>query len=132
MSPIRHALISLVVGLVYGYFFAPDILFSFMFVAFLSGTLIDVDHFVVGRFYHGDWRFLTSTFSSFWTSMSDVQSVIDESTDLPADYRLFSHSIIVVGLVSAGFVNSSLLVDAAVISAGFHLVSDLFADCFLW
>jgi len=132
MSPLKHAVISLSVGLFYGYLFAPEMFFIFVATAFFAGTLIDIDHFFVGRLFHGDWRFLKATFSSFWASVSNIQSVMNDSVDMPAEYRLLSHSVILVALLSLNFANASLLVDAMVISVCFHIVSDLFADCFMW
>ena len=132
MSPIKHALISLIVGLFYGYFFFTDYLVVFVSVAFLTGTLIDVDHFFIGRIYHGDWRFLKVTYSNFWSSMTDVQSVMDDSIDMPNEYRLFSHSLILVSLVTLNFVFASFVFDAAILSVVFHLSADIYADCFMY
>ena len=132
MSPIKHAVISLFVGLFYGYFFFPDFLVYFVSLAFLSGTLIDVDHFFIGRIYHGDWRFLKVTFSNFWSSMTDVQSAIDYSIDMPNEYRLFSHSLILASLITLDFVFTSFVFDAAILSVVFHLCADLYADCFFY
>ena len=132
MSPIRHLIISVIVGIVYGFVFYPSNVFISIFVATISGTLIDVDHFVVGRLYHGDWRFLRDTFSSFWDSILDIQSVVDDETEFPGEYRLFSHSVILIVLMSVSMLRPSIWFDIAFISVAFHLFSDLFADCFLW
>lgn len=132
MSPVKHALISLMVGLFYGYFFFTDHLVFFVSVAFLAGTLIDLDHFIVGRLVHGDWRFLKVTFSKFWSSLTDVQSVIDDSIDMPNEYRLFSHSLVLTSLVCLNYYFPGFVFDAAILSVVFHLSCDLYADCFMY
>ncbi|QGA80427.1 metal-dependent hydrolase [Candidatus Nanohalobium constans] len=131
MNPRSHAVISLVLGLLLGVL-KQELFVEVVFVAFVSGTLIDVDHFVVGRFVHGDWRFLKSTFSSFWASVTDVQSVVGEEEEFGPLYRIFSHSVILMILMIAGFYSDILLIEVAAVSTGVHLLSDLYADVFLW
>jgi len=116
----------------YGFLFYPSNVLVSIFAAAISGTLIDIDHFLVGKLYHGDWRFLKNTFSDFWSSVTDIQSVVGDRTDFPGEYRLFSHSVILIVLMSVSIFSSSILLDIAAVSVAFHLVSDLFADCFLW
>lgn len=131
MNPKDHAFISLVLGLLIGAL-RPDFFVETVFIAFVSGTLIDVDHFVVGRLVHGDWRYLRTTFSSFWASVSNVQEVIGDEDDVGAMNRLFSHTLILVFLMSVGFYTDIFLIEIAAISAGVHLLSDLYADVFVW
>ena len=130
MNPDRHAAVSLITGTLFGLFISPARIFEVTAVAFLAGTLIDIDHFFVGRLRHGDWRYLKTTFSSFWTSLHDVQSVVDDEENIDASERLFTHGIVMAVMSSAVSFTSSILWEVAALSVSLHLLCDLYADNF--
>jgi hypothetical protein len=128
MNPDRHAVASLLVGVLFGLFISPDRILGVTATAFLAGTLIDVDHFLIARWRHGDWRYMKTTFSSFWTSLHDIQSVVDDEDDIECSERLLTHAVILVVLLIASSIASEVLLDVAALSTAVHLLMDIYAD----
>ena len=132
MNVYQHAIISAVAGLLIGFTVAPDSIIQFILSALIFGTLIDLDHFVISRKVHGEWRFLKGIMRNPVKAVFDVQSVIKSSEEFPGEYRYLTHAIENLIVLGAGIYTGSILLYVGAFAVGLHLLSDIYADTFMW
>jgi len=132
MNVYQHAIISTVAGLLIGFLVAPSRVIEFMLSALIFGTVVDFDHFVISRRVHGEWRFLKGVMRNPLKAIFDVQSVVKSSEEFPGEYRYLTHAVENLVVLGAGIYTGSILVYVGAFSVGLHLLSDIYADIFMW
>lgn len=132
MNVYQHALISFIAGLAVSLTIQPEKIFEITAVALVAGTLIDLDHFLISRKVHGEWRFLKGVLRSPVKVIFDVQSVIKSEEEFEAELRYITHSIENLIFIGLTIIYGGILLKTAALTTGLHLLSDLLADQYMW
>ena len=123
-----HAVISGLVGLpIVGIAPSTEPLILLWAYVVLLGVGIDLDHFVIARINHRDWRNLMRCLRQ--PSRAFVgQTTIFDSGDIWRDQRLLSHLVIGGGLATLIWPINTYWAFATAVTVYTHLLADLYSD----
>jgi hypothetical protein len=129
MEFIEHLSISLILGILVSLFLQVDFgtaLFLIA-VAVVSGTLIDLDHFLLARYLDGDWEKLLMALRNPLEMASDNEGLIREKW-LPPFLVVKTHLVELSILLVFYLVIDHLLLLVSAISVSAHILCDVWAD----
>jgi hypothetical protein len=129
MEFIEHLSISLVLGVIISFFIEASLEISVFIVAtsIISGSFMDLDHFLISRFRDGNWEKLRTAIKNPTSMVSDNESLIGEKwldPFLVVKTHLLELSILAVLLMSI----ETLLLSVAFVSLVLHVLCDVWAD----
>ncbi len=129
MEFIEHFSISLILGILASLITQTNIQASLLMisVAVISGSLIDLDHFLLARYLDGDWEKLRIAFRNPLRMISDNEGLIRDKWLTPflvIKTHLFELSILFIFYL----VLDHLLLLISAISVSAHLLCDFWSD----
>lgn len=129
MEFLEHLSISLILGILVSLVLQADLGASLLLiaVAVFSGTLIDMDHFLLARYMDGDWEKFLIAFRNPVEIITDNEDLIEEKW-LPPFLRVKAHIVELSLLMTASAFLDSVYPEVAVFSISIHILCDVWAD----